>query len=301
MGVFMLNIKKMLDKYLAYKKITCLSIDYFNYEKKELKDFECFCQIKEITNTNDITKDVIIEFVEFLKNNKLICNSNKTINKKVASLKRAFAYNEVQCEALDKFSRLKQSEKHFDFLSEDKVERLNKYIKRLRTSDPTECNEKAILCILLDTGVRVSELLDIRIKFVDIKNRSIHLIHTKTHRERFVFIQEYTRKVLKKLLEFRNKDDIFLFWNYNINKPFVYRHLRIVIEHAEKSTGLGLYSHMLRHTFATEMADSSMNLYDLKNILGHRSIKTTEIYLHGSVKKMKKAYDKCVQKSALKK
>lgn len=294
-----MKIEKLIFNYLNYLKITALSNQYYLYEKKELSDFLVFSINNNIIDSNEIDKELILKYYSYLKN-KLIPNGNKTCNKKVASLRRACAYNELDVPGFVKLKKLKEEEKHFLFLTDEQLKKLLLYIKKLRTNCPQNLNEKLVLLILLDTGVRASELLDIRVSNVNIKDRSIKLKHTKSHRERYVFFSEYTKRILKLYLEMINKDQEFLFFNFRDNNKFSYKSLTTIIHNAEEKTDLKFSAHVLRHSNATMLANAGIDLNSLKNILGHKNIKTTEIYIHKSTKRLKGNYDKAIQKSILK-
>lgn len=294
-----MKIIEIVEKYLKYVDLTACSNQYFLYEKKELSDFLTFSLLSKIDDHEEITKDLLLSYIEFLKN-KLVPNGNKTINKKIATLRRAVNYCELEVPAFSKIKNLKEEEKHFLFLNEDELLVLISYVKRIRNNSLESLTEKLVFLIYIDTAVRVSELLDIKIKNINIKNKWIKLNHTKAHRERFVFFGDYTKKILSLLLEQVPKDQIYLFFNFKTNQKMTYRNIRTIIERCEAKTGLKFSSHVLRHSTATVLADSGMNLNDLKLILGHKNIKTTEIYLHSSAKRLKKSYDKVISKSILK-
>ncbi len=141
-----------------------------------------------------------------------------------------------------------------------------------------------IICLLIETGLRAQELLSLTVNDVDLVNKEIYVRLGKYGEERVVFIGPLTEEVLNKYLEAYNGDKLI---------PLTYSGLYKRLKTLAKIAGVDpkkVRPHVLRHTFATEALKRGLALPALQRILGHRDIKTTQIYLHLLKEDVKKLY-----------
>ena len=147
----------------------------------------------------------------------------------------------------------------------------------------TKGKYKLIIHLLLDTGLRAKELLSIRKSDIDIQKRMIRVRNTKNGEERTVFFTEETAKMLEKhLRELREEDRVF-----NVTYFALYRKLKRL----GKKLNIDLRPHVLRHTFATRAIRKGMPLPVVQRLLGHKDIRTTQIYTHLVTEDLKRVYD----------
>jgi integrase/recombinase XerC len=154
------------------------------------------------------------------------------------------------------------------------------------------CRNLAIISFLLDTGVRRGELLSIKIEDLDKDKRRCRV--TGKSGERYVFYSDITNKHLARYLdEFRNgqaKNQNLELWLTEDGYPIGYSTISSLVIRLEKSTGVKFHAHQLRHSFATAMANQGVNVFDLKAMLGHATITTTQIYVNSNPDMLQKAY-----------
>ncbi len=160
-----------------------------------------------------------------------------------------------------------------------------------------EQRNRLILELLYATGVRVSELVGIKLLDIDKNNNSIKILG-KGRKERIVFFGSYARDILdlylkdgrRKILKDHQSD--YLFLNKNGNKLSA-RYVRVIINKVVSHCGIEYHisPHTLRHTFATDMLNAGADLMSVKELLGHSSLNTTSIYTHVSQDKLKDIYD----------
>ena len=158
--------------------------------------------------------------------------------------------------------------------------------------------DQAILHTLYYTGIRASELVNLKVQSVDLRNRVLR-VFGKGSKERLVpFTQECQQSLNEYLKETREllrvkaqlpPDALFL--NNDGNK-LTTRGLEYILKDIEKKTGmyLGLHPHIFRHSFATHLLDNGADLRVIQELLGHESLNATQVYTHVSEEAMKETY-----------
>lgn len=148
---------------------------------------------------------------------------------------------------------------------------------------------RTIILLFLDTGVRLTELLNIKVENVDFVNRHIFLTITKTKKSRYVYFTVNTGKILKKYL---GKDDRKYLFVTRQGKQMKVSGIESAFSHIRKKYGIKRLSpHMLRHTLATNLYNSKADLIFIESIMGHANTETTKRYIHTDVDSNQKRYD----------
>lgn len=159
--------------------------------------------------------------------------------------------------------------------------------------------EKVILEVLYGAGIRVSELVNIKLKDIDFDNKNI-LIFGKGSKERMVSFGEiaydsmklFINEGRKEYLEDKNSEYLIVGKN---ELKLTTRRIEQIIEDLIKRTSIkmNITPHMFRHTFATHMLDQGADLVAVQELLGHESLSSTEIYTHISNEHLRDVYYKC--------
>ena len=208
-------------------------------------------------------------FYKFLINNEYVTNNPFTLvkmPKKDKKLPRFFYYNEL--EEL--------------FLIPD-------------VSTPLGQRDRLILEILYASGVRVSELVNIKLS--DINDEEIKVLG-KRNKERITRIGEYAREYLDLYLDdgylkLNKNNEKYLFLNNN-GKVLTTRGIRYILDKIiqKSSVGKKISPHMLRHSFATHLLNEGCDILSVQELLGHESLSTTAIYTHVTTDRLKEVYYK---------
>lgn len=139
--------------------------------------------------------------------------------------------------------------------------------------------ERAIMELLLSSGIRVSELTQMNVEDINFETMTVHVKHGKGSKERITYINEIAREYLQKYLKERKVNGEALFYNKKFNRlnnGGVRHILNTVAERAEVEN---VHPHRFRRTFATGLATRGMKLQDIKILLGHTNINTTMEYV----------------------
>ena len=147
-----------------------------------------------------------------------------------------------------------------------------------------------IISLLLSTGIRISELCHIHLKDINLSNKTLHIIG-KGKKERILFLgDQKTFNLLETYInKTRNESNDFLCPGKHSLKPLSEQSVRLVIKRIVEQNSLSktITPHMFRHSFATMLLDSDVDIRYIQQILGHSSISITQIYTHVSHSKQK--------------
>ncbi len=161
---------------------------------------------------------------------------------------------------------------------------------RQRTDD-LRFRDQAIIELLYASGVRVSELVNIKMNTINLKNRTIR-VFGKGRKERMVMFSQSCQKTLSDYLK-NNKfnNSLYLFTNSR-GEQLTTRGVEYIMKEIQDKCGLqlGLHPHLLRHTFATHLLEGGADLRVIQELLGHESINTTQIYTHITEEAMKNQF-----------
>jgi integrase/recombinase XerC len=224
--------------------------------------------------------------------------SNTSINRKVSSLKSFYKFllktKQIETSPLLKHKALKAPKKIQIPFSEKELDMV---LNQIMYKEGFEgVRDKLIVDLFYTTGIRRTELINLKIQNVDLSNKTIKVIG-KRNKERIIPILTIIEEQIKKYLserssiqELKESEYFFLLSNgVKLNDSFVYRLINYyfsnVSEKVKKSP------HILRHTFATHLLNNGADINSVKELLGHSSLASTQVYTHNSLAELQKVYN----------
>jgi len=260
----------------------------------DLKKFRIF--LKNEWDCNSLEKvnySQIRSWIVHLSNNKL---SNLSINRRIASLKAFYKFlvkiKEIEYNPLTKHRSLKSPKKRQIPFS---VKELNT-ISEIEFSDDFDgIRDRLIIEMFYITGIRRSELIHLRQKDIDFSAKTIRVLG-KRNKERILPLLENVFELVEKYVNQRSKlkhiiDKDYFFLTKKGTKIYDLLVYRIVKKYLSYVSAKSKKSpHVLRHSFATHLLDNGADLKSVKELLGHSSLSSTQIYLNSSLSELKKIY-----------
>jgi len=281
-------------------------VDYLTLEKKysghtckayqkDLLEFETFCQkeykLKDLASAD---YSLIRSWIVALLAKKV---TNRTVNRKIASLKAYYKFlvktGKLKLNPLARHKALKTPKKVEVPFSENEMDLLLREIAFAPGFEGSR--DKLIIDLFYTTGVRRSELIELRLKDVDLQRNTIKVLG-KRNKERFIPLLNPTRELLEQYLQERNalkaiKDEQHVFLTAagkKIYATLVYRIINACL--SQVSSKVKKSPHVLRHTFATHLLNKGADLNSVKELLGHASLASTQVYTHSSIAELQKVH-----------
>ena len=283
------NISQLISSYLSYLEIERgLSKNTIEAYQNDLFAFFDFLSIQNHdVKLEEIKRRDFSSYTKYLAKKEF---SPSSITRKIASIKGFFKYlctnRDIKTNPASSVVSPKMPMRLPKVLS---IGEINEILK-----DGLNDFEAAIIELLYSAGIRVSELVDLELKNVDLNQKMIK-VFGKGSKERIVPINLKCIKVLKKYLiareltalKFDSKPYLFLSNNgKKITRQSVYKLIRRQGELINKK----ISPHTLRHTFATHLLENGADLRVVQELLGHSSIVTTQLYTHISKKTLREIY-----------
>lgn len=283
-----------LQDYLEYLKYQKNYSDYTiqNYERDILEFFDYLDQ--ESLEYQSIVYSDLRFFLMYLKDKKK--DKNSSIDRKLSSLRGFYQYlanaGVVSSNVFSLLSGPKKEKKLPRYFEYNELEVL---FDACDLSTSLGQRDRLILEMLYATGVRVGELVSIKVSDINQSSRTI-LILGKGNKERIVPYGDYCEEILKMYLKdgylsLNTKNSPYLFLNYHGGR-LTERGVRYLLEEIIKRTSIqkNISPHMIRHSFATHLLNQGCDLMSVQKLLGHESIKATQIYTHVTTDRLRSVY-----------
>lgn len=260
----------------------------------------------------------IMDFINYCNNNKLVTNKIKyfdvkeylvklydkkykgtTISRKISSLRAFYAF------LYDNGLVDKNIFKHISTPKKEKLlpkyitnEDINAIFDVPDISSPIGQRNRLILELLYGSGIRVSELCNIKVKDIDLNNKTIRILG-KGSKTRIVLYGETCAEILelylsegRETLLNKKNNEYLIIGAYKKDKPLTTRSVQLLMNDIIEKASINkkITPHVLRHTFATHLLNEGCDILIVKELLGHSSLDTTGIYTHVSNERLRKVY-----------
>ncbi len=169
-------------------------------------------------------------------------------------------------------------------------------VRRLMEAAEGNPRDYAIISLLAYSGLRVSELCNLRVEDVDLSERVVYVHSGKGDKDRIVVISEHAAEAIEAYLLTRDDDLEYLFSSRKSEKISRVQVFRLVKEYAIKA-GIKkkVTPHVLRHTLATTLLKRGVDIRYIQQFLGHSSVATTQIYTHVDDESLRRVYDQALE------
>ena len=273
--------------------------------KKDLEDFLFYLQANELGLTfSDVSNERIFRY--FISHLADIEKNPKTIARKISALKSLYRFlhetGKINTNLAKNIKPPKTPKKLPRTLTNSEVSALFLAIDQTK---PLGVRNSILLRLLFETGLRVSELINISVQDLDFAQLQIK-ITGKGNKERLIFLSDelasdiktyltYTRPVLQNKAKIVETNRVFV--NYKggeLTTRGVRKILNALVEKAGET--FNIHPHLLRHTFATIMLENGADIRTVQELLGHKNVKTTEIYTAVSDKLVFEQFKKANQR-----
>lgn len=264
----------------------CYYIDTRNYSAETVKKY------RETANKFDefmgkdfsmITENDVMSYISFLKN---ACSLNPvTINTRLSALKSIFRYLYkslmIPVNPFENIEHMKTEKKVIRILTETQQQSL--MTAALNMSRKYRARNYMIVKIFLNCGLRLSEMEGLKIKNITLDENSL-IVRGKGNKERKLFFNDCTKQAILDYMENERpvSDSEYLILSSR-GTPLDKRTIEYVVSQALLKSGLageGFTVHSLRHTCATMMMKNNVNPTIIQSVLGHKSLNTTQLYVH---------------------
>lgn len=301
-----MTISDYIKQFLEYleiekgrSKLTARNYDHY------LNKFAKYAKNNQVETPEKINLELVRQY-------RLDLNSDTTLSKStqnyyLIALRSFLKYlhkRDITTLLPEKIELAKNNDRQITFLDDDELETL---LKQPDLKTIQGVRDRAILDLLFSTGLRVSELTNLKKTNINLE-KSEFSVRGKGGKIRVVFIDQASRESVKKYLENRNDKSEFLFISYgHSNKadrlpstvdrtedsPITPRSVQRMIHKYALKAGITKHvtPHVMRHSFATDLLMSGADLRAVQSLLGHSSVTTTQVYTHVTDQHLKDVHD----------
>jgi integrase/recombinase XerC len=289
-------------------------IDYLKFEKRysaftirsyndDLFQFYSFLknQFGEL-QLEEITPTFVRSWLASLKEGEATA---RTINRKISTLKSFFKYQLkqglIESTPMANITAPKISRRLPVFIKENDLEKLTEALEK-GSEDWDSLNTKMLITIFYSTGMRLSELVNMKESQVDFSKKQLKVLG-KGNKERLIpagenLLNNIQQYINEKKKVFEKTDNVLLVTTAGkkMYNKYAYNLVNKILSSEMKSLDKKS-PHVLRHTFATHLMNNGANLDAVKELLGHASLASTQVYTHNTIEKLKNVYKKAHPKA----
>lgn len=311
-----MSLKKYLTQFLEHLEIernrSQKTVENYNFYLSRFLDW-----LGKDKKPEDITDEAVRKFRLWL--NRFTDNHGEILKKNtqnyhliaLRSFLKYLAKKDIKTLAPEKIDLMKMPDREVSFLDSDDLSRIlqsplknisQKQLEKENNAGMTiliAYRDKAILELLFSTGLRVSELANLKIEDINLK-RDEFTIMGKGGKSRVVFVSDDARNWLKKYLDTRKDMNPYLFISHDKNfgkqksndEPLTPRSIQRIVQKHAITAGITkkVTPHTMRHSYATDLLQNGADIRSVQSMLGHSSITTTQIYTHITDKELRNVH-----------
>ena len=289
-------------------------VDYLKFEKRYSPhtirsyhdDLMQFCSFLETQfgtfNLKGISATFVRSWLASLKDEAV---TSRTINRKISTLKSFFKFllkqGTIENSPMGNVISPKISKRLPVFIKEKDLADLTKSL-HTNTEDWDGLNTRMLITVFYSTGMRLSELINLKERQIDFSRKQLKILG-KGNKERIIPAGVELLEVIKgymteKRKVFEKTDDVLLVSpkGKRLYPKYAYKLVRSILTDEIKTLDKKS-PHVLRHTFATHLMNNGANLDAVKELLGHASLASTQVYTHNTIEKLKNVYKKAHPKA----
>ena len=287
------ELNKILAKYFDYLESKSLSGNTVKNYFRDLIDYFIYLKENDLSPTKSIEPKHIRKMLSFLIDKGF---SKVSISRKISAIKSYITFLEKFNYSTNNYSELISIPKKSKSLPKVMTKKeVNQLIKHVEMNTKKNLRDDALIELLYSTGLRVSELANLKIKDINLEKSEIKILG-KGNKERIVI---FNNKSKEKIIRYLKNDKRFisikteaLFQN-KFKEALSTRSIQRILKKYLNFSGINSkYStHTLRHTFATHLLEGGADIKVIQQLLGHSSPETTKIYTHVSSSTLKNVYN----------
>lgn len=314
----MTNIHQLITDFLEHLEIEKnRSLATINNYRFYLNRFADWAKSQHISDAKNISGDTTRQFRLWL--NRYTDHNGEPLKKNtqnyhliaLRSFLKYLAKRDIKTLAAEKIELMKMPERQVEFLTGEELNRLLTAPTLVKNSPIIHARDQAILATLFSTGLRVSELTNLKIEQVNLKatgDVSEFTVRGKGSKLRVVFLSAAARDFLKIYVGLRTDLSPYLFNRHDRahkvgsgerekkegGAPLTPRSLQRIVEKYAKVAGItkNVSPHTLRHSYATDLLTNGADIRSVQSLLGHSSITTTQIYTHLTDQQLRQVHQK---------
>lgn len=288
-----IDFEDNMEDYILEMDIQSYSSNTLRTYKSILNNFHKFLLKQKKVNSPKAILRSFKKYLQYLKRDKNV--SQNYLYLVTVVLKKFFEFSEL--DITDEIKAPKRTKSLPKSLNEQEVYDLihakdDEYDPvKTNPQNITRLRNKLILTLLYSTGLRVSELIKLKITAIDEEERTIR-VRGKGEKDRLVIFDENTLNLIHEYLSKRNSDSEYIFVSQRGN-TLTSRYIQLMIKEYANEADITkkVTPHVLRHSFATHLLKNGVDIRAIQQLLGHSNLSTTQIYTSVDMHTLKNAYD----------